>query len=215
MKELIVNKVNTAADAPYDEILKSLETASWNVIDTINWSEYNYRPQVEFRMVYCDSAFMMQYRVKEQSIRALAAVDSGEVWKDSCVEFFMMPADDGMYYNFETNCIGTCLLAVGTSRNDREAARNNVLSPVRRLTSLGRHPFAERKIETEWDLLLVIPYTCFFKHPDYSPAGKTIKANFYKCGDELTVPHFLTWNPINTESPDFHRPEFFGTVTFV
>ena len=36
-----------------------------------------------------------------------------------------------------------------------------------------------------------------------------------KCGDDLTVPHFLSWNPIKTEKPDFHRPEFFGTVKFV
>ncbi|MBO7233161.1 MAG: hypothetical protein J6V16_08435, partial [Bacteroidales bacterium] len=25
-------------------------------------------------------------------------------------------------------------------------------------------------------------------------------------------PHYLSWQPINTEKPDFHRPEFFGTL---
>ena len=213
MKELIVKKVNTAGDAPWDEVLQALETASWEAIDTVNWAEFSYRPQVQFRMLYGDSAFLLQFKVKEQAVRALATVDNGEVWKDSCVEFFMTP-DDEVYYNFEFNCAGTCLLAVGASRNDRESARNTIISPIRRQPSLGRHPFGERKGEMEWDMALVIPYTCLFKHPDYSPAGKTIRANFYKCGDELTVPHFLTWNPIKTEKPDFHRPEFFGTVKF-
>ena len=214
MKELIVKKVNTAFEATWDEIQKSLETADWNVIDTLNWEQFDYCPLVEFRMVYSDSAFLLQYRVKEQAVRAIATNDNGPVWRDSCVEFFTTPADDGIYYNFEFNCVGTCLLSAGAARNGRESAQNSVISQIRRNPSLGRHPFAERKEETEWDITLVIPYTCLFKHPDYSPTGKTIRANFYKCGDDLTVPHFVSWNPIETPRPDFHRPEFFGIVKF-
>ena len=214
MKELVVKKVNTSVDASWAEVLNSLEAAPWNIIDTVNWQEYSYRPQVQFRMQYCDSAFLLQYRVREQSVRAVAAGDNGEVWKDSCVEFFVTPSDDGIYYNFEFNCAGTCLLAAGASREGREAAKPALIATIRRQPSLGRHPFGERKNETEWNMALVIPYTCLFRHPDYSPAGKTVRANFYKCGDDLTVPHFLSWNPIKTEKPDFHRPEFFGTVKF-
>ena len=214
MKELIVKKVNMGINAPYNEILKSLEVADWNVIDTVNWLDYDYCPQVEFRMAYSDSAFLLHYRVKEQSVRAIAIENNGAVWQDSCVEFFITPADDGMYYNFEFNCIGICLLSVGSSRNDRELASNSIISSIRQRPSLGRHSFAERKVETEWDLVIVIPYSCLFKHPDFSPAGKTVRANFYKCGDALTVPHFLSWNPIKTEKPDFHRPEYFGKIVY-
>jgi hypothetical protein len=42
---------------------------------------------------------------------------------------------------------------------------------------------------------------------------ETIRANFYKCGDLTAHPHFLSWNPIDLPKPDFHRPEFFGTLT--
>ena len=214
MKELNIKKVETSYDAPWNDVLKSLETAAWNFIDNVNWSKYDYCPQVRFRMAYCDSAILLQYKVKEQAVRAIAAVDNGEVWKDSCVEFFVIPANDGIYYNFEFNCIGTCLLAAGAMHTEREAAKTSITSQIRRQTSLGRHPFAERKGEKEWDMTLVIPYNCFFKHPDFLPDGKTVRANFYKCGDDLTVPHYLSWNPIKTEKPDFHRPEFFGTVKF-
>lgn len=214
MKKLIVKQVNISHDGSWSEILKSLEAASWNAIDTMNWPKYSYRPQVQFRMAYCDSAFLLQYRVKEQAVRAVATADNGEVWKDSCVEFFITPADDGIYYNFEFNCAGTCLLSAGASRNGRESAQSALIASIRRQPSLGRHPFGERKGETEWDMALVIPYACLFKHPDYSPSGKIAHANFYKCGDGLTVPHFLSWHPIKTEQPDFHRPEFFGTVKF-
>jgi len=212
-KELLIKEVNISVAAEWDEIHENLDRVrEWRNIDVVNWAEYDYCPQVCFRMAYCDWAFLIQYKVKEQSVRAVAANDNGEVWKDSCVEFFVSPADDGLYYNFEFNCIGTCLLAVGASRNEREAAQKEIISQIRRQTSLEKTPFAERKVETEWDLTAVIPYSCFFKHRDYSPDGKNLRANFYKCGDELSVPHFLSWNPIKTENPDFHRPDFFGTI---
>ena len=214
MKELIVKKVDVAEDASWNEILKQLESVSCNNIETINWAKYSYRPKVQFRLAYGDSAFLLQYKVDEKTVRAVAPHDNGEVWKDSCVEMFIMPADDGIYYNFEFNCVGVCLLAAGTSRHGRERASQDVISAIRRQPSLGRHPFGERKSEAEWDMALVIPYSCLFQHPGYSVAGKTVRANFYKCGDDTAEPHFLSWNPIETENPDFHRPEFFGTVRF-
>ncbi|MBK6284429.1 MAG: hypothetical protein IPF54_18980 [Draconibacterium sp.] len=27
-------------------------------------------------------------------------------------------------------------------------------------------------------------------------------------------PHFVTWNPIGTENPDYHCPQYFGKVQF-
>ena len=45
--------------------------------------------------------------------------------------------------------------------------------------------------------------------------GKTFRANFYKCGDMLSVPHYVTWNPVGTPKPDYHRPEYFGELKFV
>jgi len=45
--------------------------------------------------------------------------------------------------------------------------------------------------------------------------GKIFRANFYKCGDKLTVPHYVTWNPVGTENPDYHQPEHFGLLKFI
>ena len=41
----------------------------------------------------------------------------------------------------------------------------------------------------------------------------TMMANFYKCADLTSTPHFLSWAPIDTPEPDFHRPEFFAPIT--
>ncbi len=215
MKNLIVKKCNTTAPLSREEISHRLESVPWNDIDTVNWpEEYDYRPSVQFRIGYGDSEFLLQYRVTEKHVRAVATADNGEVWKDSCVEFFISPAADGIYYNFEFNCIGVCLLATGLSRVGREAAPLDIVGKTSRFPSLNKTDLRDREGNVTWDISLVIPYACFYKHPGFSPEGKTVRANFYKCGDNLPEPHFLSWNPIKTDKPDFHRPEFFGQVTF-
>ncbi len=44
--------------------------------------------------------------------------------------------------------------------------------------------------------------------------GVTWKANFYKCADKTSYPHWLTWNPVDHPSPNFHLPQYFGAIVF-
>jgi len=44
-------------------------------------------------------------------------------------------------------------------------------------------------------------------------SGTVWRANFYRCGGK-TDTQYACWNPIGCEKPDFHRPEFFGDLTF-
>lgn len=169
---------------------------------------------MNFRIAHTQNSILLHFKVKEESVRAKYGKDNGSVWTDSCVEFFSIPAGDGIYYNIECNCIGTILVGAGPVRNNREHAPKEVTALVQRWSSLGNQPFAERIGETDWEVVLIIPYSVFFKHQIDSLDGKEIKANFYKCGDELQTPHFLSWNPIQIEQPDFHRPDFFGTLEF-
>ena len=74
---------------------------------------------------------------------------------------------------------------------------------VKRWSSLGGEPFEERLGECSWELAMVIPVSAFFQHSVGSLDGKTMKGNFYKCGDKLQTPHFLSWSPIGLERPMF------------
>lgn len=184
-------------------------------IGCVDWAEqYPYKPSAEFRIAHTDEAIVINYRVTEKSVRAKYDKDNGSVWTDSCVEFFSMPGGDDIYYNIECNCIGTILLAAGATRNSREHANETSMNMIRRWSSLGNKAFEERKGECSWQVSLYIPYKAFFKHHITSLDGQQIKANFYKCGDELETPHFLSWNPIDLPKPDFHRPDFFGILEF-
>jgi hypothetical protein len=74
---------------------------------------------------------------------------------------------------------------------------------------------SEKSGEFSWTLTLAIPLTVFIHHDIKELKGRIFRANFYKCGDKLTVPHYLSWNPVGAEKPDFHRPEYFGLLKFV
>ena len=94
-------------------------------------------------------------------------------------------------------------------------APSDVLNAIERWSSLGREPFEMKENKQKWELALVVPVASFFRHNLKDLSGKTMRANFYKCGDKTTKPHFLSWNPIDLPAPDFHRPDFFGEIRFL
>ena len=83
-----------------------------------NWAEeYPYAPEVTFRMFHTGDYLMLRFDVAERYTAARVTEDNGRVWTDSCVEFFIAPGG-GLYYNFETTCIGRMLLSGRKSRTE-------------------------------------------------------------------------------------------------
>lgn len=108
--------------------------------------------------------------------------------------------------NMEMNARGTLLSCLGTDRHARV--------PVRDITG-GSIPDVRGEILPDrWSVTAGIPATLLGKVYGSDPAvftpGYSFRGNFYKCGDETAVPHYGMWNPVCTDKPDFHRPEYFG-----
>ncbi|MBQ7163269.1 MAG: hypothetical protein IJR64_06725 [Bacteroidales bacterium] len=184
----------------------------FEAVSETSWPEFPYRPSVGVRLAHTGHSLLLHYKVKEDCVMACNQHDNGDIWTDSCVEFFVAPADDGLYYNIECNCIGALLVGCGPDRHDRRRADESITSQIGRWSSLGSEPFPERQGPASWELMMEIPYSVFFRHHIQSLSGQTIRANFYKCGDHLSRPHYLSWRHIDTVRPDFHRPEFFGDI---
>ena len=184
-------------------------------IDITPWSNDSDIPTVHFAIMHDNTHIYIRYTVQENSIIAKATANNGAVWKDSCVEFFIMPEKDDVFYNFEINCIGVKLLYAGKTRNNRTPADDATMGKILTESTLGHQPFDEKFGLFDWTMTVVIPVSCFFQHTIKSVKGKTCLANFYKCGDELTKPHYLCWNNIETPKPDFHTPQYFGEIVFV
>lgn len=179
-----------------------------------NWpEEYPYVPRVRFRMFHTGAWLLLRFDVEERYTAARVTEDNGRVWTDSCVEFFIAP-DEGSYYNFETTCIGRMLLGYHGAEGGEEHAAPEVIASVRRTPSLPAEPFEEREGDNRWSMTLAIPPAALFRHRLTDWSGLTARANLYKCGDELSHPHFLSWRPIVETQPAFHRPQFFGELRF-
>lgn len=192
----------------------ALEGTAAQPIACNNWAaEYPYAPKATFTAAHNGTNLFLTFRVDEECTAAVVTEDNGPVWTDSAVEFFISFDDKG-YYNFEFSCIGKALLGFRKTKPEVTHAGPDIMKTIRRASSLGEANFEERKGDNHWELHVTIPATAFFAHDFATLDGLKARANVYKCGDNLSKPHFLSWQPIRTEKPNFHVPEFFGDVEF-
>ncbi|HNU76735.1 MAG: carbohydrate-binding family 9-like protein [Prolixibacteraceae bacterium] len=214
MKSLEVILMETVGPVTLNSASLLLENlVEMHRVDCINWKEFSGKPAVDFRIGHTADHLLLKFYVREDFLRAMETEINGDVYQDSCVEFFL--AIDGRhYYNFEFNCIGTPHVAWGEGRHNRQHLPPEVVRTIGVKSSLGKEPFGVRTGPFSWNLVVLIPASVLVHDPGISFAGLSATANFYKCGDKLPEPHFVTWNPVGTPQPDFHRPEFFGKIDF-
>ena len=69
---------------------------------------------------------------------------------------------------------------------------------------------------TVWTLKYALPLAVVEKYaPLKKPAGGVKwRANFYKCADNTSRPHWLTWSVVENPKPDFHLSQYFGILQF-
>lgn len=213
MKNLTIPYIDALNSAKIENAAVILEEqGKEGAIDQLNWAkEFPYRPLTSFHIGHSNDAIYIKYNVHGSMLRAIYTKDQDPVYEDSSVEFFCRKDNDDYYYNFIFNCIGTCRATKRKSKNDDvQLMSTDDLAKIERYSSIGRRAFKELEGMFTWDLTVKIPYSVldFEKKMDI----QKLSGNFYKCADGTGSPHFLSWSPIKTEKPDFHRPEFFGDL---
>ena len=178
-------------------------------IEELQWPAYPYRPNVHFSIAHIGRYILLKYYVEEAHLRCVHVDINAPVYEDSCVEFFIA-FDEAGYYNLEFNCIGTALVGYGKDRANRWLLDTSLICQIVYEAKLSN----EKEGTYNWELMLMIPVQIFAYHSIHSFSGLTGKANFYKCGDLTKQPHYLSWKPIVSLKPDFHLPQFFGTLVF-
>jgi len=177
-------------------------------IDNQLWLNNGYTPNVSFNVAYTSSAILLKYTVQEKNIKAIYRQINDPVYKDSCVELFIAFNNESRYYNLEFNCLGTPLVEYGSGKQGRVTINKQLIKKIESHNSIKTPNLIE------WELILKIPFTVFEYHTITSLKNQVCSVNFYKCGDELPEPHYLSWNNLVSPNPDFHLPEFFGQVKF-
>ena len=208
-KEICIKFISALEQMPKEEIIRTLirETVAESV-SCVNWEEYPYAPEVSVRLAYSEKALILLYKVYEEHVLGNVLDNNGPVWEDSCVETFIQdPVNEG-YYNIEVNCIATKLAAHRLSRTDFELFNEEKLAEIKCWSSL-EHKKTDLR-DQEWTLLEIIPFSAI----GLESAPGHLNVNFYKCGDNCSRAHYLSWSPIGLPKPDFHCPEFFGKLRF-
>lgn len=196
----------------------------WTDIEAESLSHYmgdtpSHRPMTAFKIGYDRNAIFLIFRVRDNYVRAVAETYQGPVFRDSCVEFFFSPnpeVSDG-YFNLEVNCCGVALFEFHPG-DGREMIRipDAVFKEIRIVHHLDRKIDPEITSPLTWSVALRIPVGILL---DYGPVtwpepGESWRANFHKCADLSSHPHWLTWAKIDFPTPRFHLPKFFGRLLF-
>ena len=178
-----------------------------------NWPKQPpYSPDCNGAVARSKTHLAVVFHVRGLDLRATALEDNGRSWEDSCCEFFVADPFDGTYYNFELTCIGSLLASKRQSRLESTLIPAEELKRVIRHSSLEHREWDASGEIFSWTVAMLIPFDLIGIDSNDLPVS--VRGNFYKCGDLTAHPHFLSWNPIDTPKPDFHRPEFFGELIF-
>lgn len=188
-----------------------LNSSEKQTIGNLLWSDNGYKPVVSFAIAYTETSILLKYFVAEKYVKTDYYQINDPVYKDSCVEFFISFGGDKNYYNLEFNLIGTALIAYGADKNYRETLDSAMISKIESCYTIAP---SNEEGNIKWELTLNIPFSLFVHNTITSLTCRQCKANFFKCGDELPAPHFLSWNAIDYPQPNFHLPQFFGAITF-
>lgn len=213
MKTLRIPRENSLTQkSVFAKILFLLDNGAEAPIDRVNWvSDFPKYLPVTVRVAHDGEKLYLFYMIRGEVVRAVNTEDFGPVWEDSCVEFFMRREGESGYRNFECNILGAFLSCYHKTREEGER-QTDIMSHVFRQTSICHRYDDSGKEVSDWTLYLEIPKSAMGFGTDESLAGQNIRANFYKCGDRTSEPHFLSWNPIDLPKPNFHVPQFFGLL---
>ncbi|GAA4141872.1 carbohydrate-binding family 9-like protein [Sphingobacterium kyonggiense] len=211
MKHLEVSEINANhIQLDYHSMASMLEDQAWHGIDEVSWkAEFPYVPKVRFQIAYSSSHIFVHYDVEEEFVKAANIRPNESVWEDSCVEFFISFDQKKNYYNAEFNVLGTGLIGYGPAiKEERSRLENSEILKVDTFTQVR----TLNGVKT-WQLILAIPVEIFGLELN-ALKGTSAYANFYKCGDSLPRPHFISWNFIDNPTPNFHLPNYFGKINF-
>ncbi len=173
-------------------------------IEYVLWEKPAIVPEVSFTLAYTKEALFIKFNVTEPENKPLYKNINDPVYRDSCVEVFIAIANEEAYYNLEFNALGTCLGQTGSTKSNREFISPIILGEISSHTEVwdSSHMHA-------WQLTLKIPFAVFIHHDKTAITNSPVRLNFFKCGDDLRNRHYMAWNEVKSDEPDFHQIEYF------
>lgn len=196
----------------------------WRDIQAIEINNYmgetpKFRPSVQAKMMYDDKNLYVIFHVQDRFVRCITKDYNGPVWEDACAELFFSPdiSLPGRYFNLEMNCGGTPLMHYNLI--PRKESKQLEVDDIKKIEIAHTMPQIIDPEMTEpvtWTLEYRIPLVMLEKYSQVTrpKKGVTWRANFYKIAENNSNPHYITWSIVDNNKPDFHLPQFFGSLKF-
>lgn len=199
MNKYIINRVKE----------KDFSGSEKAVLEHILWGG-TYKPECYAQVIFVEDKgfYARMYAAEKEPLMTYKAGDfSDDVCDDSCMEWFVdfKPGNEKGYINFEANACAAMNCGIGTGRDHR--------IPVHEI--IGYRPELSAGREGDfWYVEFFLSLETIEKlFGEISTAsGAEYVSNFYKCGELTESPHYLAWSFIDLKSPDYHCPQYFGTL---
>jgi hypothetical protein len=200
---------------------------AWKQAETLSVASFHpagseHKPTVNARVLYDDTTLYVHFKVLDRFIRSLHTRHQDPVCQDSCVEFFFQPRSTPGYFNMEANCGGTlhCSFIEDHQRTPTGFAQYRLidtswLDRLRIYHSMPSVVEPELPGSEAWTVEYGLPLSLIetYAGPLGKITGQTWRANFFKCGDKTSHPHWASWAPIG-EALNFHQPDRFAPIFF-
>ena len=179
-----------------------IESCESTVIENFMWT-CDYKPHCEVKMGYIPGEeLVIKFTVTESEPLCRYHENEEPVYMDSAVEAFLSFGEDSKrYMNLEINSYGAMLANFGI-KGDRHKISTLSKALVEREAKMAGK---------EWSVTLYIPERMISDlfGPDESPSDG-FRFNLYKICSTKGREHYASFAPINSETPDFHRPDCFA-----
>ena len=204
-----------------DEDFAGAETASLDFV-CHDPDSSTHVPKVTCKLLHDERNIYGIYTVHDQYVLAVQTHYLDSVCEDSCVEFFFKPDVGPGYFNLEMSANGTYLLYyVENPKRAKKGFEKYTQVPwefgrlITVKTNLPRIVEPEISVPVTWQALFTIPLEALEPFAGKMPSltGRTWTANFYKCGDKTSMPHWIAWAPLS--ATNFHAPAEFQPLHFL
>jgi len=180
-----------------------VELPRLQLIDACNGGEP--RLSTSVRVGLREGILFVRFDARDEGVVATLTERDAPLWKEDVVEVFLSPEDPpDVYYEFEVNPLGALF--------DARVESPDLSRATMKVEPAWTCPGFSARVRHGpgiWSALLRIPLSPMA--PGQIPSSW--RANFYRV-DRGKADEYSAWSPTFADTPDFHVPSRFGSLSF-
>ena len=188
-----------------------LETCPEFEVSNVQWNS-TMSPRTTGRMGYiADKGIVVKMKCDEADPLTTKTKNMEMVCFDSAMEAFFaftdgsVPTMESLYFNFEINSNGALYAKTGYGRPNRAELL------LEEMELVAPRAWIE---EGAWYMEITVPNQLLQRFLGKTlSAGDVFYCNFYKVGQTPEIEHYMSYNYIESDKPNFHMPPYFAKAT--